>query len=330
MPSPSTGAARCARQHGDGIDHDLAAVALLSAAGLAAAVVFVSWPKIDLAVARVFVDADSRFWLARHPLLLLANELVNWLALCLVAVSSAGLVYTLRRRRRLAMLDGRAFAFIVASLAIAPGLIANVLFKNEWGRARPRQLVEFGGTADFTPALVIADQCATNCSFVAGDASLAFTTLALALLTPPRWRPGWIALAVLFGAVIGAVRVVQGAHFLSDVVFAGIFVALAVVILRAMILDGRFGAARAERAMTPLARRLGGALDAAVRATAAAGWGLMPQAIRRAAGSVASRRWWLQTLPGLRDFGLAAMTPPDEPLSSVGRGKGEGKKASSR
>lgn len=275
-------------------------IAILCLGLVAATVVFVSWPDIDLAIARLFVDADHRFWLAGHPVPVFFNELIDGLGAVWAVLATCGVLYTLARRRTLFSLGARAYAFLLASLIVAPGLIANVVFKNEWGRARPRQVAEFGGSADFTPALVVADQCASNCSFVAGDASLAFTTIALALLAPVRWRRRAIVAAIAFGAFIGLVRVVQGAHFASDVVFAGLFVALAVVILKAMIIDRRLGGAPLERLLAPPVRRLAAALAAMMQGALRA----IPPPLRRGLAAVVTRRWWLRRLPGLRDFGL--------------------------
>lgn len=245
---------------GGGTDQDSIALALICLAGMGATVLFVSWPEIDLAVARLFVDESNRFFLARHPLPRMFNMLIDTLAVVLIIISLGGMTYTALGRRVLAGHGPRAFTFVLASVVVGPGLIANALFKNEWGRARPRQIIEFGGTADFTPALVFTDQCVRNCSFVAGDASLAFATLALALLAPPATRVRWIVAAVLFGTLIGFVRVIQGAHFISDVVFAAIFVSLSVVLLRGFLVEGRWGGAALERALTSAARAVSRAI----------------------------------------------------------------------
>src|SRR5205807_2428943 len=62
-----------------------------------------------------------------------------------------------------------------------------------------------------------------NCAFVAGDAAAGYFLLAFALLARRR-RALAIAGALAAGTALGAVRVIQGGHFLSDVVFAGWFV----------------------------------------------------------------------------------------------------------
>ena len=236
------------------------AIALLCLAGMGATIVFVSWPQIDLEAARLFVDESQRFFLERHPLPRLFNMLINALAVVLILSALGGIAYTAAGRRTLAGHGPRAYAFVLASVAIGPGLIANVLFKNEWGRARPRQITEFGGVADFTPALALADQCVRNCSFVAGDASLAFATLAVALLAPAATRVRWVAAAILFGTFIGFIRIIQGAHFLSDVVFAGIFVSLTVLVLKGFILEGRWGGSAVARMLAHAARSTANAI----------------------------------------------------------------------
>ncbi|KAF0146328.1 MAG: superfamily protein, partial [Rhodospirillaceae bacterium] len=116
----------------------------------------------------------------------------------------------------------RGAIYLLSSLAIGPGLLANPLFKDHWGRARPSTLIAFGGDRTFTPALVMADQCRSNCSFVSGHAALAFWMVAFALLVPPLWRRQVILVAVSYGFFVGFVRMAQGGHFLSDVVFAAV------------------------------------------------------------------------------------------------------------
>jgi lipid A 4'-phosphatase len=109
-------------------------------------------------------------------------------------------------------------------------LVVNAVFKEHWGRARPRDITEFGGTRTFTPAFVISDQCERNCSFVSGHASLPFAFAALGfLLRRRRWAI--YAGAAAFGGLVGFGRIVQGAHFLSDVVFSGVFVFLVAYLL---------------------------------------------------------------------------------------------------
>jgi len=110
-----------------------------------------------------------------------------------------------------------------------PVLLVNGILKDHWDRARPAHTEQFGGPKHYTPPLVIADQCERNCSFVSGEAALGFTFMAFGFVarTPKRRRLG-IAIGVTIGALFGLQRIIEGGHFLSDVYFAGLFIALTV------------------------------------------------------------------------------------------------------
>jgi membrane-associated phospholipid phosphatase len=125
--------------------------------------------------------------------------------------------------RPLWRLDRKALIFLVASTAAGPGFLANTVLKDHWGRARPMQIEAFGGTHHFTPAPLPAAECNRNCAFVSGHAALAFSLVSFAFLLPPgNSRRRGIAAALGFGMLVGLGRVAQGAHFLSDVVYAGL------------------------------------------------------------------------------------------------------------
>jgi membrane-associated phospholipid phosphatase len=70
---------------------------------------------------------------------------------------------------------------------------------------------------------MIAAECPRNCAFVSGHAALGFSLVAFAFLVPPGLaRRAILAAALAIGVVIGLGRIAQGAHFLSDVVYAGL------------------------------------------------------------------------------------------------------------
>lgn len=186
--------------------------------------VFALFPAIDLRVADLFYVSGGGFVAGEVPGLNLLRRVI-WDAAILAAI--AGLVVFaasflplpwFAKRRRLA-------AFVLSGFLLGPGLVVNGVLKAFWGRARPSQILEFGGAAQFTPPVQIADQCARNCSFVSGEAS-GVTMLAIAIgvvLWPglgPRARMALIpALGVL--VILGSgLRVAMGGHFLSDVLFA--------------------------------------------------------------------------------------------------------------
>jgi lipid A 4'-phosphatase len=141
------------------------------------------------------------------------------------------------RRRPFLKLSGKAWLFLFLGLLIGPGFVANVVFKDHWGRARPREVVEFGGTAAFSPAFYIRKECSINCSFVSGDASFGFYLPAFAFVAPSRRsrRVFWSAMAL--GSLFAAARVIIGAHFLSDILFAAFFM----LIVNTLLHSAMFG-----------------------------------------------------------------------------------------
>lgn len=190
--------------------------------------VFAFWPGIDLEVARAFYLGGGRFAgetsagnLARRAGYLIPFGLL---------VGAAALWFTNRTWRwpRRAP-GGRTLLFLALSLALAPGVMANVVFKDNWRRPRPVQVAEFGGPMEFRPWYKTDGACKRNCSFVAGEGSSAFWTLAPAIAAPAAVQPYAIAAAVVFGAAVSGLRIAFGGHFLSDTLFAGLFTALIVL-----------------------------------------------------------------------------------------------------
>jgi lipid A 4'-phosphatase len=204
---------------------------------LALVMVFLIFPQVDLGVSALFYDPASGRFVSEGPILNLIRKGVPPILYgTLVFVTLLWLGDRFVPGPRMNRPSFRQVVFLFASLALGPGLLVNGVFKEWWGRARPSDIEEFGREALFTPAWMITDYCETNCSFVSGHASMAFWTVALALLLPRPWRRPAFAGALVFGAVVGGARIVVGGHFLSDVVFAGIMtVALTLWLHRALV-----------------------------------------------------------------------------------------------
>ncbi len=189
---------------------------LISALALAG--LFLAFPGLDLLAAGLFHDPLRGFAGRGVPLLEWLHDQVGVLAWSACLALLAGLALASRSARAATWLPRRrVMAYLALVLLLGPGLTVNVLFKDQWGRARPSQVTEFGGDGRFTPAWVVSDQCHHNCSFVCGDASVGFSLLAGAFLARRR---RWFVLGLLAGGGLGLMRMAQGGHFLSDVVFS--------------------------------------------------------------------------------------------------------------
>jgi lipid A 4'-phosphatase len=201
------------------------AAAIYAALVAAATALFLLLPQLDLWVSGLFYSTQHGFWLRNWPPLALVYHAVPWVTggIVLILAGAGGWLFLMQRP--LWRLDRKALLFIVLSTALGPGLVANTVLKDHWGRARPTQIEAFGGTRRFSPAPLPAAQCRQNCSFVSGHAALGFGVVAFAFLSPPgRTRRRAVAATLGFGALVGFVRIAQGGHFLSDVVWAGLIV----------------------------------------------------------------------------------------------------------
>ena len=122
---------------------------------------------------------------------------------------------SLRRLRRGAM-------FLVFVMTIGPGVLVNDVFKEQWGRPRPKDLVEFGGQREYVAPLIKSPR-ENGGSFASGHAAMGFYLLVPYFLLRRR-RPAVAAIVftvgMVYGSMVGYARIAQGAHFLSDVVWA--------------------------------------------------------------------------------------------------------------
>ena len=197
-------------------------------ATLASMALFALWPSLDLKIAGDFFEA-GRF-VGRNPAGVALRTLFYYAPYVVLAA------YLLAFFARFFQApprgpDGRAVIFLVASLALGPGLLVNGVLKEHWHRPRPEQTVEFGGPWRFRPFENFDGACKSNCSFASGEVATAAWTLAPALLTPPLLRPSAIAASLLFTAVVAKLRMAFGGHYLSDVTLAALFTFLIVLAL---------------------------------------------------------------------------------------------------
>jgi lipid A 4'-phosphatase len=206
------------------------------AIGAVVGVVFAVWPQLDVAISRLFFNEAYRVFPVQYSLVARhLRDLFTYAIAALVAPAFIALAIKVVLPRRRMLISARAALFLIVTIALAPGLMANVILKDNWGRPRPAEVTAFYGPEQFRPWWDPRGNCERNCSFVAGEGAGGFWTLAPAALAPPPLRPLAYVVAFAFGSAAGLLRLSGGAHFFTDVVFSGVFTFLIVWIAHGLI-----------------------------------------------------------------------------------------------
>lgn len=219
------------RNEGDAAEEQpvIGAIGLLKGAvavGALALAVFVLVPELDLAIARLFYAGNGQFIGNQLAVFGMLRFSFNALFYLTCAVTAVGLFMTAPTAGNWLGFGIRKWLFVAICLLTGPLVVANLGFKDHWGRARPRDIVEFAGTKTFTAPFPASNQCTYNCSFVSGEASSVFIVLFVAALLFKSRSRNFVALGILLGGLAGITRMAQGGHFLSDVIFAGVLMAI--------------------------------------------------------------------------------------------------------
>ncbi len=166
-------------------------------------------------------------WLYRY------GELPTW-----ILAIGAAVVWGGSLRRRSWVQYRRACALIVLAVVLGPGLLVNGVLKPLWGRPRPAQTDLFGGSQPYRhwwqPGNIGGGR-----SFPSGHAAMGYALVVGTCLIPQRrsaWRRGLVlGGALAYGSLLGLTRIVQGGHFLSDVLWSGSLMCFTVATLQAVL-----------------------------------------------------------------------------------------------
>jgi lipid A 4'-phosphatase len=196
------------------------------------------FPQLDLMIAAPFHNISHNgyvFGLHLYPPVMTARDVGLWIGTIVMTAVLVALIVKLILPRRKLLIPARAIVFLIVTIVLGPGLLVNVALKDHWGRPRPIEVTEFGGPLHFVPWWDPRGECPKNCSFVSGDVAGAFWTIAPAALAPPQWRALAYGGALALGAGMAVLRIIAGAHFFSDAVFAGVFTYLIIWIVHGLI-----------------------------------------------------------------------------------------------
>jgi len=177
---------------------------------------------LDLAVAQALYDpAARRFaWAGADWLELLGHRAVLALPVGMALAALAGALASYRVAR-LRPWRGTLWALLL-TCALGQVLIAQL--KHWTALPRPYDLALFGGRAAWPVHWWAASRAEAGGALPSGHAGAGFALLALYFAGWARGRPAWrwggLALGVAAGGLFAAVRILQGAHFVSQTLWS--------------------------------------------------------------------------------------------------------------
>lgn len=182
----------------------------------------VTFFDLDVAISALFYDENLGFYLKNNAVVNVFYRSVNVTIAAFLLFSLlfyVGIVFSTKLRKHSGL-----FTVLFLTLVLGPGLIVNTIFKDNYGRPRPAQTVEFGGDLP-SRGFFDANWGGEGKSFPSGHASvpLGFLALSFALMRRKKVtlaKQTMVAFGVWYLAVSFA-RVSAGGHYFTDVIFAG-------------------------------------------------------------------------------------------------------------
>lgn len=200
------------------------------------------YTDFDRPITRLFYDARlaafplrTSFWLD-----VVAHHWAKYAVVTLGCVVAAGLLlsFALPHLRP----DRRLLLFLLLAVSLAP--LSVTAGKAASARHCPWDVEEFGGLVPYVKYFepMAADVDPGHC-FPAGHASTGFALMAFYFAAHARRMRRAAGAALVFGIgaglALGIGRVVQGAHFLSHVLWSGVLCWMVMVLLYAMVISTR-------------------------------------------------------------------------------------------
>lgn len=188
-------------------------------------VTLVFWiTNLDIRIASYFYhpELDNPWIVGSQPVWQFFYDLIPVLSAVTLFGTLLIIVATTISKRRLSLRLPALYIF--CCLLLGPGLIVNTLFKDNWGRERPRNVIELGGSEAYTPPLKYNFN-GDGRSFPSGHSSVGFFLISFYFLWKRRNKT--LANIALFSTIVvgvgtGFARMAAGGHFLSDVLWSAI------------------------------------------------------------------------------------------------------------
>lgn len=187
-------------------------------------------PMLDLGIARYFYQGNGQF---------VSNDLTSFfyeygvipadvaLVIAVIVYLVSFFVARLKKWRSTALV-------YILTMALGAGVIVHGIFKDHWGRPRPKQVIEFGGDQEFRPYWKPNfNPPEPSKAFTCGHCTTGFCFLALAIsgrrMNSKALMYTGIVLGMGLGIALCITRMAQGGHFLSDTLASGLVIWLTAV-----------------------------------------------------------------------------------------------------
>ena len=187
--------------------------------------IFIVFPILDIYISRFFF-VDNKFLSEKYTFIKVLRSNLKNIMILIPILSLIILLSTVFMKKSYYFNNKYNLRFKLALLGfvIGPilgcGLIANLYFKDTWGRARPAYIVEFGGEKKYSQPFIKSDQCYKNCSWISGETSGAFSLMFGSLLLRNHI---FLLCNYILGLLVFFCRISMGGHFFSDNIYAYFF-----------------------------------------------------------------------------------------------------------
>ena len=197
---------------------------------------FLFFPSLDIYFSNFFF-VENQFISEKYTSIKVLRDYLKNLMIIIPLLSLIILIINfINKRQNVRKLINQRIKFGLIGLVVGPilgcGIIANLYFKETWGRARPVHVEEFGGDKIFTPAFLKSDQCDRNCSWISGETSAAFSLMVGTILFK---NPIFFLLNLILGFFVFFCRLSMGGHFFSDNIFAMTFMIYLAILYKNII-----------------------------------------------------------------------------------------------
>ena len=188
-------------------------------------IIFILFPILDIHISRYFF-VDDKFLSEKYTSIkVLRSNIKNiMIVIPILSLIMLLLIVFMKKNYNFSKRYNLRFKLALLGFVIGPilgcGLIANLYFKDTWGRARPAYIVEFGGEKKYSQPFIKSDQCHKNCSWISGETSGAFSLMFGSLLLRNHI---FLLCNYILGLLVFFCRISMGGHFFSDNIYAYFF-----------------------------------------------------------------------------------------------------------